>query len=275
MFQSQDNLTNDDDRDEPLDLKWWERWRLQFYPGKQRPLEVDENYANIAVQHGPARTRLKYVVWVVLEALSYACVLAFFIIMAGIFGDGSSSTSVSLYDRVVFSFGTAGVVGGVFFVMAIPTLLVIRRRQLDWHRLTVDEEGVDLTHGYWFGRRSGAHIEPEDIARLNPRITLTHHLDVAEEREVIDLTLDSKKHFETFAEALEPGRAHYVARSVNQVLSRKGSAAAADPEAATVHVAEDDDAAVDTGDDERVGAGAREGDAAKEDATSTKLFGPS
>lgn len=262
--------------DEPLDLKWWERLRLRFYPGKQRPLEVDQSYGGIAVQHGPARTRLKYLLWVIVEAFSYACFLASFIIVTGIFGDGTSSTSVSLYERVVLSAGMAGVVGGVFFVLAIPTLLGIRRRQLDWHRLTVDEEGVGLTHGHWFGRRSGVHIEPEEIARLNPRVTLTHHLDVAEEREVIDLTLDSKKYFETFAEALEPGRAHYVARTVNQVLARKGSTAAADPEAATVHVGEGDDASRDVGESVATEAGARgEGEAAREEATSSGLFGPS
>jgi hypothetical protein len=201
---------------------WGERlldWlKSTFHSKFEPPVDVDESEDGLALQQGPYRTRLRYVARIVGEALVYGLVLAGLLFLTMLFGRSHGGSTPSIMDRLTIGYYFAVTAGPACSATVFPVLLMIRRGELEWSRLVITEGAIHLTKGKWFGPRSVLELDASDVAAQDAHIECTPHLDIAEERDVLDLTIDSDEHFETFAVGLPPDTARDFAERANQLL---------------------------------------------------------
>jgi hypothetical protein len=203
-----------DNWDERL-LDWL---KSTFHSKFEPPVDVEEAEDGLALQQGPYRTRLRYVARIVGEALVYGLVLAGLLFLMMLFGRSHGGSTPSIMDRLTIGYYFAVTAGPACSASFFPVLLMIRRGELEWSRLEITEGTIHLTKGKWFGPRSVLELDASDVAELDAHIECTPHLDIAEERDVLDLTIDSDEHFETFAVGLPPDTARDFAERANQLL---------------------------------------------------------
>ena len=193
--------------------------KTTFHAKIEPPIEVEELENGLTLQQGPHRTRLYYVARIVAEALVYGAVVSALLFLLMLFGRGHAGSSPSLSDRLYLGYHLAINVGPACAAAVFPVLLLIRRGELDWSRLKIAKGSIRLEKGKWFGAWSTLALDAPDIADLDVRIECTPHLDVAAEQDLLDLTVDSSEHFETFAVGLPPDTARDFATRANELLA--------------------------------------------------------
>lgn len=202
-------------------------WLKQtFHSRLEAPIDIEQTSDGVMLQQGPVRTRTRYVSWLFVEALAYGLIVAALVLAAILFGQERGASTLTLQDRLEGGSYFGSILGVGCFVCAFPVLLLIRRKQLEWSRFEVGSSGIRWTKGSWFGRRRALRIDEGQIATSQAKIECTPHLDVAEDRELVDLTFDSIDDFSTFAAGLPPDQAQQFADAANRVLANKGCSGA-------------------------------------------------
>ncbi len=204
--------------------------------GAEPTAQVGATPERFSYRKGPRRSRIVYVFWAIVEAILYGCLLASVFFVIPFFPtrrrhsssyDEPWSFEERLEGSLYLGVEVGGVVGPILSLGCFPVLLIIRRANLQWTRFTVDADGIQWREGAWYGWQDRVEVEPDRIAGVQPYIECTDHVEIGEHRDVVDLTLNSAEHFETFLTGLEPDEAQELADAINRVLANRGSQRAA------------------------------------------------